>query len=355
MLASLMSATVLNKAISLNGSTNVSDISSIGNGKGSDIENLIEYSGRLCYRSTAKMGSSPTFINKRVKEGHEDIIEHGSATVIMAGANMYSLYQAKNTNQHISTLYRRDEGASMVTANMRSWLDLFRKGHFVSALPEVRALAPRLFDEFDSGPVASGGITHSGELAYGIPHYCGDDGLIVALLAYTPEKWRVEEDNGSHFYVTFLFEGISRACSHQLVRHRLASLSQESQRYVDLNKGGWSPVTPPSIQANPDMLDAMSWAWGNIETVYKSMRKNGIRKEDARFLLPNATSTRIVVTMHLDAWKHFFWLRALDKAAQWEIRKMGQVALEMMYQVYPQPLADHWGVYKDKFGGKQWT
>jgi thymidylate synthase (FAD) len=75
----------------------------------------------------------------------------------------------------------------------------------------------------------------------------------------------------------------------------------------------------------------------------------GIRKEDARFLLPNAAETRIVTTMNFAAWSHFFWLRAVDTAAQWEIRAMGQRALEMLYTVAPATFQAHWDVYQKNF------
>ena len=118
--------------------------------------------------------------------------------------------------------------------------------------------------------------------------------VVVTLLAFTqqvkPFGERVE-DREKHNTATFLIEGISRACTHQLVRHRLGSYSQESQRYVDLKRGGWQPVIPPAIKQNPDMARLIQHTWTAIEIVYRELRASGIRKEDARFLLPNATET----------------------------------------------------------------
>ena len=150
-------------------------------------------------------------------------------------------------------------------------------------------------------------------------------------------------DHGS---ACFLFEGISRACTHQLVRHRLASFSQESQRYVDLNKGGWSAVIPPRVAHNEEARALLDRSWDGLQETYRALRGLGIRKEDARFLLPNATETRIVTTMNFAAWSHFLWLRAVDKAAQWEIRAMGQEVLRMLYAVAPEVFQEHMDVFE---------
>ena len=194
----------------------------IENGKGTPQENLIEYAGRLCYRSDEKMGHSPEFIGLRVREGHEDIIEHASAT--------------------------------------------------------------------------------------------------------------------------FLIEGISRSCSHQIVRHRLASFSQESQRYVSLEKGGWDAIVPPSIADNPEAAAIMDEAWEHLQNAYAGLRRLGIPKEDARYLLPNAAETRLEMTMNFRSWRHFLWLR-LDRAAQWEVRAVAVEILRQLYPLAPSVFADVWAKY----------
>lgn len=85
----------------------------------------------------------------------------------------------------------------------------------------------------------------------------------------------------------------------------------------------------------------MSDFYAKAEFCYGQLRRLGIRKEDARFLLPNAAETRIVTTMNFAAWSHFLWLRAVDKAAQWEIRAMGQQVLEQLYQIAPGVFEEH--------------
>lgn len=118
-----------------------------------------------------------------------------------------------------------------------------------------------------------------------------------------------------HAFVTFEIEGISRACSHQLVRHRLASYSQQSQRYccVDVDSGDWY-VIPPSMAGGTRFEDSMR-AYADE---YRDALIEGVNPEDARYLLPEATKTTIVVTMNLRELFHFLDVRS-SKRAQWEI------------------------------------
>ncbi len=171
----------------------------------------------------------------------------------------------------------------------------------------------------------------------------------VTLLGFTQPALDDPDLLLHHGAATFLFEGISRACTHQLVRHRLASFSQESQRYVDLSRGGWQPVVPDAVAKLPEAMAELEEFWRIAEDKYAKLRQMGIRKEDARFLLPNAAETRIVTTMNFAAWSHFLWLRAVDTAAQWEIRTMGQRALAVLYSIAPAVFQPQWDVYLERF------
>ena len=222
-----------------------------------------------------------------------------------------------------------------ITGNLRVWLDFFRKGILLDALPILTAIAPSVFAEFGAQPVTLDYVRQ----AFSVP--CADHGVqrITLLGANLPN---VSDDHLLHHgSATFLIEGISRACTHQLVRHRLASFSQESQRYVDLSKGEWSAIIPSEIYANDEAYKIMEDFFYRAEDAYRQLRELGIRKEDARFLLPNATETRIVTTMNFAAWSHFCWLRAVDKAAQWEIRQMGQDVLEQLHRIAPGVFQEH--------------
>jgi len=135
-----------------------------------------------------------------------------------------------------------------------------------------------------------------------------------------------------HATASFKITGISRALSHQLVRHRIASYSQRSQRYV--KEGQFEFVTPDSIKANDKMLERYDTLMYAIQLTYDLLLQEGIKAEDARFILPNACHTEIVVTMNLRVLRHFFKTRC-DKHAQWEIRKMAQDMLTIMINEIP--------------------
>lgn len=180
-----------------------------------------------------------------------------------------------------------------------------------------------------------------------ITRYLRGDGSPEALLEYAGRvcyrsesrgdpasflRARIREGHESlieHASATFEIRGISRACSHQLVRHRLASYSQESQRYVSMDDPEW--VLPPSILADDEARRIWDRFAETVRETYRALRAWGIKKEDARFVLPNATATRIVVTMNFRELRHVFRLR-ISPEAQWEIR---EVAVRMLEAVYP--------------------
>ncbi|MDE5770543.1 MAG: FAD-dependent thymidylate synthase [Ruminococcus sp.] len=159
-----------------------------------------------------------------------------------------------------------------------------------------------------------------------------------------------------HVSFTFGIEGISRACSHQLVRHRIASYSQKSQRYV--NENGFEFVTPPEIEAIPEakgefdrIMNEITESYARIADLLTESHKirlmNGgldektalskARKtanEDARFILPNACETKIVVTMNVRSLFNFFRHRCCRRA-QWEIRAVADEMLKLCMETAP--------------------
>jgi len=136
-----------------------------------------------------------------------------------------------------------------------------------------------------------------------------------------------------HASFTFGIEGVSRVTTHQLVRHRIASFSQQSQRYVS-HKEQFSAVIPPTIQDYPEMKERFAEQLQSLHTFYADMVEAGIPAEDARYILPNATETKIMVTMNAREMLHFFRLRCC-KRAQWEIRTMSLEMLKLMKRVAP--------------------
>ena len=124
-----------------------------------------------------------------------------------------------------------------------------------------------------------------------------------------------------HAAFTFAIDGISRVCSHQLVRHRMASYSQQSQRYVHMKEP--EVITPPSLSSKPEVLDLFTRAVTEAHDAYRKMLESGIPAEDARYILPHGWATKIVVTMNARELHHFFAMR-LCRRAQWEIRDLAQ-------------------------------
>lgn len=136
-----------------------------------------------------------------------------------------------------------------------------------------------------------------------------------------------------HASYTFAVEGVSRALTHQLVRHRLASFNQQSQRYVKY-KDGLPVVTPPSIEGDAQAKEAFDQAIEAVIGAYQQLLEAGIPAEDARYLLPNAAETKIVITMNVRELLHFFNLRCCNRA-QWEIRDMAWQMLELARPTAP--------------------
>lgn len=135
-----------------------------------------------------------------------------------------------------------------------------------------------------------------------------------------------------HASFTFGVEGISRTTSHQLVRHRIASYSQQSQRYV--TNGSEEYVIPPSIGDNPEKRERFTSAMTDIYKLYWELVDEGVPPEDARYLLPNATATKIIISMNARSLLHFFRLRGCERA-QWEIRDMATRMVVLAKEVAP--------------------
>lgn len=141
------------------------------------------------------------------------------------------------------------------------------------------------------------------------------------------------ESVAEHAVFTFQVEGISRACSHQLVRHRVASYSQQSQRWVNME--GFDYVIPVSIDiGSDDVFNEYISLMDSIDKMYHSFIERGIPEEDARYILPNACTTNIVVTMNARELRHFFSERCCERA-QWEIRMLAVMMLEQVRGVAP--------------------
>ena len=148
-----------------------------------------------------------------------------------------------------------------------------------------------------------------------------------------------------HASATFRISGVSRAMTHQLVRHRICSFSQQSQRYV--NESQFEYVIPPSVfdLKIPDNIvpfDPVSEFKKDMETIqkmYDKWKRCGLKNEDARFVLPNACCSEIVITANFREWRTIFGLRC-DKHAQWEIRNVMMNIMTVLHGEAPSVFED---------------
>jgi len=180
--------------------------------------------------------------------------------------------------------------------------------------------------------------------------YAGD--MWPSLLAGEPDQERQAEfvaqilESGhaspiEHVSFTFALSGVSRALTHQLVRHRLASYSQQSQRYVDASRFDY--IMPPSVAKNAAakerfmrFMDAAGEAYRDIRRLLEADGRTGAQaNEDARFLLPQAVQTRIVVTMNCRSLLNFFEQRCCMRA-QWELRAVANNMLDICREALPE-------------------
>jgi thymidylate synthase (FAD) len=142
-----------------------------------------------------------------------------------------------------------------------------------------------------------------------------------------------------HVSFSFAVQGVSRALTHQLVRHRIASYSQQSQRYVD--ESDFEYILPPAIARIPEAREKFEKFMKTVGDVYKDLKdilqehdRGSKSREDARFVLPQASESKIVVTMNCRSLIHFFELRCCERA-QWEIRKMAWKMLKILRAELP--------------------
>jgi len=291
---------------------------------------LIEFSARLCYNSLSRLGSAPAFVKNVLEKGHLSVAEHGS-------------------------FYVRKEQRTTDAGNLRPWLEypkmykIWFRNRFVdmnqnAMFGNIRAMAetiygdnenaynkiistilaqdlPELFLPFSEIPIE--------EVKSNDFYVAGNGG--VTLLGFNvgsmiEDDIKSQRDRYKWARYTFLVERISRNCSHQIARHRGASISQESQRYVDSSNAEF--VYPPDFTLK--QVEWLSKNYGYSMAVYDELRKSGALKEDARFCLPSGIKTRMVISFNYRELLHFLNLRC-DKHAQWEIRG---IALEMLRQAF---------------------
>jgi len=296
-------------------------------------DNIVEFAARVCYASEANLGTSPTFIGDCVRRGHDDIIEHfWLAAEFQLGfhTDIYRIMYMIQSNFPWSRM-RFDtvaggEKSLTISANGRVW----------------RQMIPFLENTL--------GIKTASLLRFCAPQSLGISNFVTgAYIDYLPLGFTIESESqmsltGQNVTLlgamptvgmtnfsaaTFLIENMSRAAANQFTRHRTLSFSQESQRYVDIEKSAGGVLVPESISSHDLLCNDFLEHWNATQKLYRKFRDAGIRKEDARALLPQSFATRFVVSGSQEGWSNFFKLR-LHKSAQAEIRCTAEVMYDMI-------------------------
>jgi thymidylate synthase (FAD) len=156
-----------------------------------------------------------------------------------------------------------------------------------------------------------------------------DDELVASFVRKLREMGHLSPFE--HVSFQFSIDGVSRALSHQLVRHRIASYSQRSQRYVE--EKGFEFVIPPSIKRSPEALGRFETVMARLQEDYQELL-NSVPAEDARYVLPNACATSLMATFNARSLLNFFEHRTCIRA-QWEIRSLAEKMLELVRVVAP--------------------
>lgn len=295
-------------------------------------EELVEYAGRICWQ-TEPRGDPLGFIRKLVRRGHTSVIEHARFIFLTKGASDGDLLTLYQTSVGTSVTRRLDETA-LVGCNARSIRDMLQE----TAAPLVRGLGEAVIDTHPVfvDDLVQGAVGREQNITFPPDHTFrplpGIE-LIGTTLSEELTPWEL----AYHGALAWDVSNISRACSHQLVRHRVFSFSQESQRYVDMSDPTW--VVPPAIAANEAALKVWARTTRGVAKAYGLLRQLGVKKEDARFLLPNAAATRLVATAPLWGLCNFFELRC-EKHAQWEIQEVANKMLKLAYEAAPAVFAD---------------
>ncbi len=148
-----------------------------------------------------------------------------------------------------------------------------------------------------------------------------------------------------HNIYVFYVSGLSRVASHQLVRKRIASYSQQSQRYVSAEN--FKAIIPETIK-DSGFIDDYNQKLEECGNLYQKMVDGGVPKEDARFILPGATTTQLIVSMNAHSLIDFF-VQRLCVRSQWEIRQLAELMLDEVRKVSPLIFKDL-GAYCDFYG-----
>lgn len=325
----------------------------------SKLDGVCEWAARVCYESQSKYGTSENFMKKIIESQHFDVLEHS-----VIGFDI--LYSFNPTEQQVALLYSaayyfkeafpyakldiipHDNVLHVhIVASLRVWHDIMVWNGGVNLSNLLKDCSGK-YDTFDNEPNSDYNIIEYSLFMLAEQTFFDMQRRVIENVREVEPIWIegrlnllteaanrpqpdmpelenvtvlstfVFEPNPKFNHICFETEDVSRAFTHQHVRHRKLSFSQMSQRYVDLEKTTTDDlfVKHFTTEEQEDILDKFE---KYTQRAYRSLRKAGMRKEDARQVLPNMTKTRIITSGFADGIEHYLNLRTA-KDAQHEIR-----------------------------------
>lgn len=284
----------------------------------------VERCGRIAYKSEDAItdGSHVRFIQNIIQRGHESVLEHGNyvfelpemeykETVMIYDSLNFDSYKEEGYSGRLR--FSLHTGRPLVSGNIRAWRDFIRV-----CQADTMNVPPWVKIAFAYNPAFAG-------LRLIVDKYGAFNALHLTDL--TPKEADIHWTETVHFVC-------SRAISHELVRHRALSPTQESQRFCNYSKGkfGGEITFIEPLWTKDDELQRRLWSntMEMLEDGYLGFLQVGRQSQEAREVLPNSTKTELVMTGTLGEWKHFFDLRCADDAHP-EMRRIA-VPLEQEFK-----------------------
>ena len=311
-----------------------------------DADAIIEWAARVCYKSNENFGHNENFVAKLAERGHLDVLEHAYASFSFVCLYTDSIYpnlidfQIENKYLDIDYIEEEDRLYIIISGNIRAWYESF--GHIdlwtdligdkqlQTLFRYLVAISPNVFANNNNGFIIDENCQEYKivrDYQYDMMEQINVEQKFapdVIMLSMSPNL--VIPDMGNDIsHATFQIDNVSRSFTHQHVRHRLLSHSQESQRYVDMNN--FEYVMPKDFSD-----EQRYWIDANmkgIKSLYYILRSHGARKEDARCILPNCTTTKIITSGDQKGWRHYIKLRDA-KDAQNEIQVVAHKIRELL-------------------------
>lgn len=293
---------------------------------------LIEFSARLCYNSLPKIGSAPMFVENVLERGHLSVAEHPAFLIKIPTKMKYRAPSFGYSEMRELTLKTRyiNVKQNQIFANLRALEEATYGSNLYTKAVLNSILHPIFPTLYEKGDLEYEDISQKGMW---VPR--SENVVLLSTNFGNLTRFKFSREFIRDVYkwsrYTFLIDNVSRAFSHQFVRHRGMSISQESQRYVDAkNNRGF--VEPKDITEEQERVLYESYL--NSMASYEKLRELGMKKEDARLVLPSGIMTRLVASVEYRELLHFLRLRT-EKHAQWEIRHVAKQMLEQAFLVTP--------------------